>query len=115
MQKFHVVPLPITQDWVFCREAFIDSSQFVYVLLLLMIPLTGIFLMHHWLAYLCSYTGNLLQGFEALNRRAVAVVVDPIQSVKGKVVIDAFRLINPNTVMLGQEAHPILAILTNHP
>lgn len=52
---------------------------------------------------LCSYTGNLLQGFEALNRRAVAVVVDPIQSVKGKVVIDAFRLINPNTVMLGQE------------
>ncbi|KAH0974297.1 hypothetical protein GBA52_016196 [Prunus armeniaca] len=43
------------------------------------------------------------QGFEALNRRAVAVVVDPIQSVKGKVVIDAFRLINPNTVMLGQE------------
>ncbi|BBH02901.1 Mov34/MPN/PAD-1 family protein [Prunus dulcis] len=40
---------------------------------------------------------------------------DPIQSVKGKVVIDAFRLINPNTVMLGQEPHPILAILTNHP
>jgi 26S proteasome regulatory subunit N11 len=38
-----------------------------------------------------------------LNQRAVAVVVDPIQSVKGKVVIDAFRLINPQTVMLGQE------------
>ncbi|KAI5327643.1 hypothetical protein L3X38_027039 [Prunus dulcis] len=36
-------------------------------------------------------------------------------SVKGKVVIDAFRLINPNTVMLGQEPHPILPILTNHP
>ncbi len=32
-----------------------------------------------------------LQSFEALNARAVAVVVDPIQSVKGKVVIDAFR------------------------
>jgi 26S proteasome regulatory subunit N11 len=31
------------------------------------------------------------QSFEALNQRAVAVVVDPIQSVKGKVVIDAFR------------------------
>jgi len=30
-----------------------------------------------------------------LNKKAVAVVVDPIQSVKGKVVIDAFRLINP--------------------
>lgn len=33
----------------------------------------------------------------------MAVVVDPIQSVKGKVVIDAFRLINPQTMMLGQE------------
>lgn len=33
----------------------------------------------------------------------MAVVVDPIQSVKGKVVIDAFRLINPQSVMLGQE------------
>jgi len=33
----------------------------------------------------------------------VAVVVDPIQSVKGKVVIDAFRTINPQLVMMGQE------------
>lgn len=31
------------------------------------------------------------------------MVIDPIQSVKGKVVIDAFRLINPQTLMLGQE------------
>ncbi|GLJ42379.1 hypothetical protein SUGI_0877780 [Cryptomeria japonica] len=46
---------------------------------------------------------NTQQSFEALNPRAVAVVVDPIQSVKGKVVIDAFRLINPQTMMLGQE------------
>ncbi|CAO2833427.1 26S proteasome non-ATPase regulatory subunit 14 homolog [Amaranthus tricolor] len=46
---------------------------------------------------------NTQQSFEALNQRAVAVVVDPIQSVKGKVVIDAFRLINPQTLMLGQE------------
>ena len=38
-----------------------------------------------------------------MNPRAVAVVIDPIQSVKGKVVIDAFRLINPQTMMLGQE------------
>ena len=44
-----------------------------------------------------------MQSFEALNLRAVAVVIDPIQSVKGKVVIDAFRLINPQTMMLGQE------------
>ncbi|KAL0692248.1 hypothetical protein Bca4012_059428 [Brassica carinata] len=46
---------------------------------------------------------NTQQSFEALNQRAVAVVVDPIQSVKGKVVIDAFRSINPQTIMLGQE------------
>mmetsp|Transcript_23175 Transcript_23175/g.64357 ORF Transcript_23175/g.64357 Transcript_23175/m.64357 type:complete len:313 (+) Transcript_23175:192-1130(+) len=46
---------------------------------------------------------NTQQSFEALNPRAVAVVVDPIQSVKGKVVIDAFRLINPQMMMLGQE------------
>jgi len=46
---------------------------------------------------------NTQQSFEALNKRAVAVVVDPIQSVKGKVVIDAFRTINPQLVMMGQE------------
>lgn len=46
---------------------------------------------------------NTQQSFEALSDRAVAVVIDPIQSVKGKVVIDAFRLINPNTMVLGQE------------
>lgn len=31
------------------------------------------------------------------------MVVDPIQSVKGKVVIDAFRLINPQAVLTGQQ------------
>lgn len=46
---------------------------------------------------------NTQQNFEQLNSRAVAVVIDPIQSVKGKVVIDAFRLINPQMHMLGQE------------
>jgi len=46
---------------------------------------------------------NTQQAFEQLNPKAVAVVVDPIQSVKGKVVIDAFRLINPQTLMLGHE------------
>jgi len=46
---------------------------------------------------------NTQQSFEALNQRAVAVVVDPIQSVKGKVVIDCFRTINPQMIMLGQE------------
>jgi len=46
---------------------------------------------------------NTQNSFEALNPRAVALVVDPIQSVKGKVVIDCFRLINPQLMMLGQE------------
>jgi len=46
---------------------------------------------------------NTQQSFEALAERSVAVVVDPIQSVKGKVVIDAFRLINSNAIVLGQE------------
>jgi 26S proteasome regulatory subunit N11 len=46
---------------------------------------------------------NTQQSFERLNPRAVAVVVDPIQSVKGKVVIDAFRLINQQVAMLGTE------------
>jgi 26S proteasome regulatory subunit N11 len=46
---------------------------------------------------------NTQQSFEALTDRAVAVVVDPIQSVKGKVVIDAFRLINPQSLVVGQE------------
>ena len=53
--------------------------------------------------WLSSVDINTQQSFEQLNPRAVAVVVDPIQSVKGKVVIDAFRLINPSSVMLGQE------------
>ncbi|KAK4276663.1 hypothetical protein QN277_014789 [Acacia crassicarpa] len=46
---------------------------------------------------------NTQQSFEALSQRAVAVVVDPIRSVKGKVVIDAFRLINPQAMLLDQE------------
>merc|ERR1719482_3604 len=54
----------------------------------------------------CWFSGtdmNTQQSFEALNPRAVGVVVDPIQSVKGKVVIDCFRLINPQMLMLGHE------------
>eukprot|EP00435_Cladocopium_sp_Y103_P010425 s1940_g2.t1 len=54
----------------------------------------------------CWFSGtdiNTQQSFEQLNPRAVGVVVDPIQSVKGKVVIDCFRLINHQMLMLGQE------------
>lgn len=50
---------------------------------------------------------NTQQSFEALSERAVAVVIDPIQSVKGKVVIDAFRLINPNMMV----SIPIVCLL----
>lgn len=53
--------------------------------------------------WLSSVDINTQQSFEQLTPRAVAVVVDPIQSVKGKVVIDAFRLINPQSLMMGQE------------
>eukprot|EP00184_Porphyridium_aerugineum_P006242 CAMPEP_0184700136 /NCGR_PEP_ID=MMETSP0313-20130426/8738_1 /TAXON_ID=2792 /ORGANISM="Porphyridium aerugineum, Strain SAG 1380-2" /LENGTH=318 /DNA_ID=CAMNT_0027159563 /DNA_START=111 /DNA_END=1067 /DNA_ORIENTATION=- len=54
---------------------------------------------------------NTQQSFEALNQRAVAVVVDPIQSVKGKVVIDAFRLINPQMMVLGQEPRQTTSVV----
>merc|ERR1711909_87657 len=54
---------------------------------------------------------NTQQSFEALSERAVAVVIDPIQSVKGKVVIDAFRLINPNMMVLGQEPRQSTSVL----
>ncbi|KAK2850737.1 multicatalytic endopeptidase [Arthroderma sp. PD_2] len=53
--------------------------------------------------WLSSVDINTQQSFEQLTPRAVAVVVDPIQSVKGKVVIDAFRLISPQTLVMGQE------------
>merc|ERR1711991_869705 len=53
--------------------------------------------------WLSSVDCNTQQSFEQLHPRAVAVVVDPIQSVKGKVVIDAFRLINPQAVLTGQQ------------
>ncbi|KAH8739104.1 Mov34/MPN/PAD-1 family proteasome regulatory subunit [Cryptosporidium ryanae] len=54
----------------------------------------------------CWFSGtdvSTQQSFEQLNPRAVGIVVDPIQSVKGKVVIDCFRLISPQSVIAGQE------------
>lgn len=53
--------------------------------------------------WLSSVDINTQQSFERLDQRSVAVVVDPIQSVKGKVVIDAFRLISPGTMLSGHE------------
>merc|ERR1739848_78404 len=54
---------------------------------------------------------NTQTSFEALSERAVAVVVDPIQSVKGKVIIDAFRLINPQMMVMGQEPRQTTSVL----
>lgn len=50
---------------------------------------------------------NTQTSFERLNPRAVAVVVDPVQSVKGKVVIDAFRMIaGQNQLMAPMNTEP---------
>lgn len=51
--------------------------------------------------WLSSVDVNTQQSFEQLNPRSVAVVIDPIQSVKGKVVIDAFRSIPATQMMMG--------------
>lgn len=56
-----------------------------------------------WGCWLSSVDMNTQQSFEQLNERAVAVVVDPVQSVRGKVMLDSFRLINQQTAMLGIE------------
>jgi len=48
--------------------------------------------------WLSSVDTNTQQSFEQLDPRSVAVVIDPIQSVKGKVVIDAFRLMSPSAM-----------------
>jgi 26S proteasome regulatory subunit N11 len=53
--------------------------------------------------WLSSVDVNTQQSFEQLGKRVVALVIDPIQSVKGKVVVDAFRLIPTQSVMTGQE------------
>jgi len=54
--------------------------------------------------WLSSIDVNTQTSFEQLHPRCVAVVVDPIQSVRGKVVIDAFRSISPHAIMAGQES-----------
>jgi 26S proteasome regulatory subunit N11 len=54
---------------------------------------------------------NTQQSFEQLNSRAVGVVIDPIQSVKGKVVIDCFRLINPQLLIIGQEPRQTTSVV----
>jgi len=57
----------------------------------------------------CWFSGtdiNTQMSFEQLNSRAVGMVVDPIQSVKGKVVMDCFRLINLQSMMMSDIKEP---------
>lgn len=56
---------------------------------------------------------NTQASFESLNPRSVAVVIDPIQSVRGKVVIDAFRLIGQHYSLLGKEPRQTTSNLGN--
>merc|ERR1719419_956605 len=51
--------------------------------------------------WLSSVDQNTHQSFQQLHKRAVALVVDPIQSVKGKVVMDAFRLMENRKMIFG--------------
>lgn len=49
--------------------------------------------------WLSSTDVSTQSSFEQICKRAVAVVIDPIQSVKGKVVIDAFRNISAASLL----------------
>lgn len=43
------------------------------------------------------------KSFERLHPRSVALVIDPVQSVRGRVVMDCFRAINPQNIIQGSE------------
>ncbi|GMS79964.1 hypothetical protein PENTCL1PPCAC_2139 [Pristionchus entomophagus] len=57
--------------------------------------------------WLSGVDQNTQQSFETLHKRAIAVVVDPIQSVKGKVVLEAFRLVQSGQLMSFSSFNPI--------
>mmetsp|Transcript_41978 Transcript_41978/g.65590 ORF Transcript_41978/g.65590 Transcript_41978/m.65590 type:complete len:296 (-) Transcript_41978:4393-5280(-) len=57
---------------------------------------------------------NTQQSFEQLNKRAIALVIDPILSIKGKVVLEAFRNFPPYLRnQESREANSIEALITN--
>lgn len=64
-----------------------------------------------WGCWLSGVDVNTQQSFEQLNSRSVAVVVDPVISVKGKVVIDAFRCIPRQSLMLGLPSRQTTSVL----
>jgi len=64
-----------------------------------------------WDVWLSGVDQNTQESFEKLNNRCVAVVVDPILSVKGKVVIDAFRLIPKQIAAMGIQMRQATSIV----
>jgi 26S proteasome regulatory subunit N11 len=44
--------------------------------------------------WLSSVDMNTQKSFEQLNNRSIALVIDPIQSIKGNIVLEVFRLIS---------------------
>lgn len=64
-----------------------------------------------WGCWLSGVDVNTQQSFEQLNSRSVAVVVDPVISVKGKVVIDAFRCIPQQMAMMGMTPRQTTSLL----
>lgn len=53
-----------------------------------------------WLSFVDVKTQR---SFEQLHKRAVAVVLDPVQSTGGRVVMDAFRCIDPMVMVMNRE------------
>ncbi len=64
--------------------------------------------------FLSSVDVGTQKNFEQLNPRFVAVVVDPIQSVRGKVVIDAFRSYGQMMPIGDMDARQTTSNLGNH-
>ena len=61
--------------------------------------------------WLSSVDIGMQKSFEQQDSRCVAVVVDPIQSVKGRVVIDAFKLVPAQAMMLSSKARQVTSVL----
>lgn len=61
--------------------------------------------------WLSSTDMNTQQAYEQIEQRSIAIVVDPVQSVKGKVVIDSFKLIDNATAMSGAEPRQTTSIV----
>lgn len=98
-------PSPSTNHFPFLKTIFKNCFFFFFFSFFVSNPkVVGWY--HSHPGFGCWLSGvdvNTQQSFEQLNPRSVAVVVDPIQSVRGRVVIDAFRSINTQLLMLGQE------------